>query len=147
MFIKDNILFGEKENNERYQSILKDMDIDDLESDLSNNSEYRLGDSGSLISGGQRQRIGLARALYREPEILIIDEGTNALDRTTELKVLNNLHQIMRGKTIIFIAHNESSLEFCNKIIYIENQNLEIRDNRKLREAYNVKKDINLDAE
>ena len=75
---------------------------------------------GKNFSGGQLQRIGLARALYKDPEILILDEATNALDIETERKIFENLKKI-ENITIIMVSHNHKNLEFCNKVFELNN--------------------------
>ena len=84
-----------------------------------------IGENGVLLSGGQRQRIAIARALYREPEILILDEATSALDSNSELliqQVVVNLR--IAGKTILIIAHRLSTIRNADKIIVLENGKL-----------------------
>ena len=72
------------------------------------------------MSGGQRQRIGIARALYHDPEVLILDEATNSLDGITENAVMRAIHNLSRRKTIIMIAHRLTTLKDCNIIYLIE---------------------------
>ena len=74
------------------------------------------GEGGSKLSGGQKQRIGIARALYKSPQILVLDEATSALDKKTESNVIDSLEDLPTSLTIIFISHRESSLKLCNKI-------------------------------
>ena len=85
-----------------------------------------IGEKGIKISGGQRQRIGIARALYKDPEILIFDEATSALDKTTERSLLLDIKKLNKNKTIIMITHRESVLEFCSKAFIIENKKIRI---------------------
>ncbi|NRB36810.1 MAG: ATP-binding cassette domain-containing protein, partial [Rhodobacteraceae bacterium] len=68
------------------------------------------------LSGGQRQRIGIARALYRDPELLVLDEATSALDNLTEQAVMEAIHNIGHDKTIILIAHRLSTVADCDQI-------------------------------
>jgi ABC-type bacteriocin/lantibiotic exporter with double-glycine peptidase domain len=68
------------------------------------------------LSGGQKQRIGIARALYNDPEVLIMDEATSALDNKTEKEILNTLKPLVGAKTIVVIAHRTTSLEICSKV-------------------------------
>jgi ABC-type multidrug transport system fused ATPase/permease subunit len=83
----------------------------------------RVGERGSLLSGGQCQRIGIARALYREPTLLILDEATSALDHITEENLMKALAEI-EGLTILMIAHRLKSLTQCNKIYEVSNGKL-----------------------
>ena len=85
-----------------------------------------MGNNALQISGGQLQRLNIARALYRNPKILILDEPTSALDLTNQnlfLKILNNLRKKM---TIIIISHSNDLLKECNKVYRLENKNLKI---------------------
>ena len=80
-----------------------------------------ISDSGKNISGGQRQRIALARALYKEATLLILDEPFSELDASSEQAILGHLQILARqGKIIILITHNKKSLQFCNKTLSID---------------------------
>ena len=76
-----------------------------------------VGERGSKLSGGQRQRIGIARALYKQAEIIIFDESTNALDNSKEMKVMQALENLPSNITVIMIAHRKSTLKKCSQII------------------------------
>lgn len=75
-----------------------------------------LGERGSRLSGGQKQRIGIARALYRSPEVLVLDEATSALDYKTEKTIVKNISSALPSTTIIMVTHRSQSLEICNKV-------------------------------
>jgi len=79
-----------------------------------------VGERGIRLSGGQRQRIGIARALYRDPDVLIFDEATAALDNLTEHAVMDAVHALASRKTIILIAHRLSTVRDCDKIFYLQ---------------------------
>ena len=83
-----------------------------------------VGEKGSKISGGQAQRLGIARALYNDPNILILDESTNNLDIDVENKILNDLKKLKKNKTIIFITHRENPLIYCDEIYEVINGNV-----------------------
>jgi ATP-binding cassette subfamily B protein len=85
-----------------------------------------VGERGIKISGGQRQRIGIARALYKDSELLILDEATSALDEKTESKIIEQLGQLRSNKTILFISHRTNTLKFCDRIVAVKNKNLEV---------------------
>ena len=88
---------------------------------LPNGINTIVGEGGSKISGGQLQRIGIARALYNNPEIIIFDEATNALDSKTEKDLLKTINLIQVNKTFIIISHNLETLKDCEKIFEIIN--------------------------
>jgi len=91
-------------------------------STLPEGAQTRIGDRGSKLSGGQRQRIGIARALYKETEILIMDEATSALDNQTEKEVNEAIRKLTDTNiTILIIAHRFTSLKECNKIFELKN--------------------------
>lgn len=77
-----------------------------------------LGDDGSKISHGQRQRIGLARAIYNDPNVIILDESLNALDYDNEKEILSNIKQL-NNKILIFVSHRLESLKLCNKLLIL----------------------------
>lgn len=80
-----------------------------------------IGERGVRLSGGQRQRIGIARALYRDPEVLVFDEATSALDNTTERAVMEAIHNLSGQKTIVLVAHRLSTVKSCDCICVMEN--------------------------
>ena len=84
----------------------------------------QIGEGGSLISGGQKQRIGIARALYNNPEVLIFDEATSALDTEIEKEILDEIRNLKKDFTLIFITHRESTLKFCDKKYLLKNNKL-----------------------
>jgi ABC-type multidrug transport system fused ATPase/permease subunit len=81
----------------------------------------RVGDGGIQLSGGQQQRIGIARALYDDPEVLVLDEATSSLDTETEKKIMDEIYNVSENKTLIVIAHRLSTVERCDRRIRIEN--------------------------
>ncbi|WP_018231910.1 ABC transporter ATP-binding protein [Thioalkalivibrio thiocyanodenitrificans] len=89
-------------------------------SELPDGYETRIGERGIRLSGGQCQRIGIARALYRDPQVLIMDEATSALDNLTEFAVMEAVHNLGRRKTIILIAHRLSTVRECDRIYLLD---------------------------
>ena len=90
--------------------------------ELPNGINTMVGDKGNFLSSGQIQRIALARILYKDPEVLILDEFTSALDQDTEKSILENIktYQKEKNKTIILISHKIGPLKYCNKIILLK---------------------------
>ena len=103
-----------------------------------------IGERGIRLSGGQRQRIGIARALYHDPNILIFDEATNALDNHTEKAVMDAVNNIGNNKTIIIIAHRLSTLEKCDKIFSLKKG--EIDNQGTFEELIKVNKNLNINT-
>ena len=83
-----------------------------------------MGESGSQISGGQSQKISLARALYSDPEILILDEFDNNLDQNSEMDIISKLNKLKKNKTIILISHNKEIFKICDEIYKISNKKI-----------------------
>src|SRR5690554_995802 len=79
-----------------------------------------VGDRGIRLSGGQRQRIGIARALYRDPPVLLMDEATSALDSETEMAITESVATLSGSKTLVVITHRQASLQFCDYVIHLE---------------------------
>jgi len=88
--------------------------------DLATGYNTVVGERGVRLSGGQRQRIGIARALYRDPSLLIMDEATSALDNITERVVMEAVQNIRTGKTIILIAHRLTTVKDCDLIFLMD---------------------------
>ena len=117
--LKHNIAFGVKKKDIDIKKInlaIKLANLEDLKSSLKFGIETLVGEKGSRLSGGQRQRIGIARALYNDPEILIFDEATNALDAKTEKEIVREIFDKSLDKTIIFVSHNKENHKFCDNI-------------------------------
>ena len=86
--------------------------------------EQDLGENAQLVSGGQRQRLGIARTIYKDCDLLILDEATNSLDKNTEDELLKIIINLKMNKTIIIISHNDNIKKYCDRIIDIEKDNL-----------------------
>ncbi len=122
--LAENIALGCKDiNRKKIDQILKQVCLYDWVQTLSSGMDTSLGEYGGKISGGQKQRIGIARALYKEAEVIFLDEATSALDNETEKEInvmLASLRDIYPGLTILSIAHRESSLSYCDRVITID---------------------------
>ena len=95
-----------------------------IENDLPLSYDTKVGEAGVKLSGGQRQRLGIARALYRNPKILIFDEATSALDNLTEKAIIDRINSLKNSITLIMIAHRLSTIKNCDKIFHLENGSL-----------------------
>lgn len=118
--IIENVAWGinkEDINEEQVRECLRKAQILDFIENLPDKLESNVGENGVSLSGGQRQRIGIARALYRNPEVLILDEATSALDNETENAFVDALDSLKGKITIIMIAHRLTTIENCDKII------------------------------
>ncbi|WP_340300683.1 ABC transporter ATP-binding protein [Roseobacter sp. HKCCD5988] len=93
---------------------------DFIKNELSDGYQTILGERGCKISGGQKQRIGIARALYRRPKLLVLDEGTSALDVSTEKKILENLHRIRDRISVLIVSHRMQTFSYCDEIFDIQ---------------------------
>ena len=102
-------------------NVIKSSNLEDFLHDLPDGIDTDLGDKGVRLSGGQKQRVSIARALYFDREILVMDESTSALDSKTEKKFIDKLVKLKKKKTIISIAHRVSTLKNCNKIYTVNN--------------------------
>ena len=83
-----------------------------------------VGERGVRLSGGQRQRIGIARALYHDPPVLVLDEATSSLDTGTELSVMDAVRALQGRKTLIIVAHRLSTVEHCDRLFRLEHGRL-----------------------
>lgn len=94
--------------------------LEDVIAGMPDGLETIVGERGVRISGGQRQRLAIARALYRQPEVLILDEGTSALDNTTESALMQAIESFRGERTIVLIAHRLSTVRKCDRVVFIE---------------------------
>ena len=120
--IKENIAFGISKDSISMRQIImaaKVSLIHDFIMSLPNKYETRVGERGTFLSGGQLQRIGIARAFYKDSSIIVFDEATSALDNKTEEKLLKNIYENFKEKTILVISHNLSTLKFSDKVYEI----------------------------
>ena len=109
----------------RYNDSLNKSQLNKFIENFVLNEETKLGENGSKISQGEKQRIGIARAIYRNSQLLILDESTNFLDDKTKRLFLEEIKDNLRNLTIIFISHDKKSLEFCSKIFNLEDKKLQ----------------------
>ena len=122
--LRNNVAFGVEQNeidDAKILDVLKIAQLNNFFNDLKDGLNHMIGENGVKLSGGQKQRLGIARALYKNPKVLILDESTSALDQITEKDFLKSIHNLKNNFTIIFITHRISSVKNCNKIFSIIN--------------------------
>jgi ATP-binding cassette subfamily C protein len=125
--IRQNIALGIDENDineEKLEQAIKMAQLKTLIEKSQNGIFTRVGESGIKLSGGERQRLGIARALYHDPEVLVLDEATAALDNATEDGFIKAINAIANTKTIIIIAHRLSTLKHCDIVYSVEHSNV-----------------------
>ena len=126
--VANNIAFGvpeEEIDQDKVRQAAKLANLDDfVMNQLSEGYETFIGERGVRLSGGQAQRIAIARALYREPDLLIFDEATSSLDNLTEKSIMDNIAKLTHQKTIIIIAHRLSTVEKCDTIYLFEDSRI-----------------------
>ena len=120
--IKENILLGDSKGNidEKLSESLSIANADEFINELDDQDNYNVGDNGSNLSGGQKQRLAIARAVYSNSPILILDEATSSLDSKSEKLVQDAIDKLMINKTSIVIAHRLSTIQNANKIIVLD---------------------------
>ena len=120
--IKENISFGKEVTDEEIITAAKMANAYNfIQEDLPNKFETEVGERGALLSGGQKQRIAIARALIKNPEIMILDEATSDLDSESEKLVQDALDSLMEGRTTFVIAHRLSTIVRADKIVVMDN--------------------------
>lgn len=120
--IEENIALSQPDNDIDHGKIFtaaKLAQIDDYIQSQPDQYKTAIGEHGDRMSGGQRQRIGIARALYRDPEILILDEPTSALDEKTARDLLRNLKDLSKIKTVIIITHSVDAQKYCDQLLLV----------------------------
>jgi len=125
--IEENIAFGipkDKINHQQVKKSAEQAQISELIEGWQDGYQTFVGERGVRLSGGQRQRIGIARALYKQANVLIFDEATSALDNKTEQSVMEAIEGLGRELTILIIAHRLTTLTGCNQIIKLDKSNI-----------------------
>ena len=151
--IENNIIFGSKQINSinKIKRICKIVELSNfIEKKLPKKYNSRLGENGIRLSGGQQQRLIIARPLYQNPNLLILDDSTNALDNITEYKLIRNIKKYFKKTTIIFVTHRIKSLKSCDKIMFFNEgkitasgkYNILIKKNKEFKKLSNIKKNF-----
>jgi len=123
--LKENIAFGVAEKKIDYDQLKKIINLaslSDFIESLEHGIDTNIGEKGSKISGGQIQRIAIARELYRNPSILILDEATTGLDYENEKKIFDSIKQLKNKMTIIIVSHNKETIENCDNLLDLNNK-------------------------
>ncbi|USN53977.1 MAG: ABC transporter ATP-binding protein [Candidatus Nomurabacteria bacterium] len=121
--IRNNIAFGLNDNeinDAQVSRAIKMAQLEEFIASLPQGVNTMVGERGVRLSGGQRQRIGIARALYHDPEVLVMDEATSSLDNQTEKYIIDAIENLKRDRTIIIVAHRLSTVENCDNLFFIE---------------------------
>ena len=120
--LANNIALGQKElNYKKINEVIKMANLHELVNKLPKKLESFVGERGEQISVGERQRVGIARALYNDPELLLLDEPTSSLDHASEIKIMETINSLRKKKTVIFITHKTTLVENFDQIIHIKN--------------------------
>lgn len=133
--VRHNIAFGEKKTNiddDKVWQALKIAQLDDFIRDLPNGLDTKVGERGVRFSGGQRQRLAIARALYRNPDVLVLDEATAALDNETESEVMKAIEALQGYKTLIIVAHRLTTVRKCDLIYEVKDKQIAVRDKKEI---------------
>ena len=120
--IKNNIAIGLEEHEIDKKKLSHSIKIANLEKfiyGLENGVDTKVGDRGIKISGGEKQRIAIARAIYKNPNIIFMDEATSSLDNKTEKEFMDAIESLKKNTTLIIIAHRLSTIENCDKVFLI----------------------------
>ena len=116
----NNISFGLSATEEQVISAAKIANAHEFISKLENGYQSNIGDGGGKLSGGQKQRLSIARAILKNPDILILDEATSALDTESEKLVQEALENLMKNRTSIVVAHRLSTIQHADEILVLE---------------------------
>jgi subfamily B ATP-binding cassette protein MsbA len=118
--VASNIAYGRDADRERVESALRKAGAWDFVSAMSGGVDATLDEFGANLSGGQRQRLAIARAIYREPDVLILDEATSALDNRSEAAIQRALAEIIRDRITFIIAHRLSTVDLADRILVLK---------------------------
>jgi ABC-type multidrug transport system fused ATPase/permease subunit len=146
--LRRNVAFGlpkDKIDDEAVKSAIRLAQLEEFVASLPDGMETVVGERGVRLSGGQRQRIGIARALYNNPDVLVLDEATSSLDTETEHGVMQAVQALQGDKTVIIVAHRLSTVEYCDRLYRLENA--QIVDEGTFSEVTSRTKDLPRDTE
>jgi ATP-binding cassette subfamily B multidrug efflux pump len=131
--IRNNINFGLNEpDEERMAQAARDADVYENIIRFPEGFDTKVGERGITLSGGQKQRVSMARALVKEPKILILDDSLSAVDTKTENAILDSLQRVMKNRTSLIISHRVSSVKLADEILVLDDgQNRTARHSRR----------------
>ena len=132
--IEENIVlnYGKSINIKKMKESATRANLDNFISNLEQGYQEIVGERGIKLSGGQRQRIGIARALYRDAELLVFDEATSALDEKTESEVMRSIENLDKDLTLIIATHRTQTLKSCNRIIELKKNSFRIYNENEI---------------
>ena len=122
--LRRNVAFGlpkDEIDEVAIEAAIRSAQLEDFVASLPDGLDTIVGERGVRLSGGQRQRIGIARALYNNPDVLVLDEATSSLDTETEHGVMQAVQALQGEKTVIIVAHRLSTVEYCDRLYRLEN--------------------------
>ena len=125
--LKQNIAFGvdeEKIDYHQLNKVIKYANLNDLVENLNDGVDTNIGEKGSKISGGQIQRIAIARELYRNPSILILDEATTGLDHNNEKKIFDSIKELKNKMTVVIVSHNKDTIKICDNLLDLDKKQI-----------------------
>jgi len=146
--LRRNVAFGipkDKIDDDAVRLAIRSAQLEEFVASLPDGMETVVGERGVRLSGGQRQRIGIARALYNNPDVLVLDEATSSLDTETEHGVMQAVQALQGDKTVIIVAHRLSTVEYCDRLYRLENA--QIVDEGTFSEVTSRTKDLPRDAD
>lgn len=126
--LANNVAFGiapEHQNRERIRECLERAELGDILAQLPEGIETEVGERGTRLSGGQKQRVGIARALYRDPTVIVFDEATSALDNVTEHKITKTINSLRGDITTVIVAHRLSTVRNVDRLAFLRNGHIE----------------------
>ena len=127
----ENVAIGVSEEKISTKKVIKSLEIANIKNlilDLKEGLKTSIGERGAQLSGGQIQRLAIARALYKDPKILILDEATASVDSETQKNIVKDLNKFKKDITLVSISHDKDALVYCDKIYELKNSQLILRD-------------------
>jgi ATP-binding cassette subfamily B protein len=119
--IRENITYGLSDvSDEKLQHVIEIANLHDVIAAMPNGLDSKIGEHGGKLSGGQRQRIAIARAMIRDPQIILLDEATSALDNVSEFLVQKAMKELIRGRTTFIVAHRLSTIRDADRIVVVK---------------------------